>query len=131
VRMSRTFSSSRSGFTLVEILAALFFLAISIPAILGALSLSSRAAEIAERTSLAGELAENELSELVIAQTANGSLPQSRGEFPEYPGYRWDVTQETGNLSPTETLTIHVYFMVQGKERSIDLSTLISGTTTN
>src|SRR3954451_23967822 len=126
MKRRRSHRSLSGAFTFVEVLAALLFLAISIPAILGALSLSSRAAEIAERTSLAGELAENELSELVVAQATTGTLTETRGEFANFPGYRWEVTRETGSLSPTETLTMHVYFPVQGKERSLELSTLIS-----
>ena len=130
MRTSVKSQRSRGGFTFVEILASLLFLAISIPAILGALSLCSRAAEIAERTSLAGELAENQLSELVVAQGVSGSAAQSRGEFADYPGFRWDTTMETGTLAPSETMTIHVYFMVRGKERSVDLATVVSSTAT-
>jgi type II secretory pathway pseudopilin PulG len=120
--------SSAFGFTLVEVLAALLFLAVSIPAILGALSISSRAAEIAERTSLAGQLAENELGELIVAQSGTGRMAETRGEFTDNPGYRWEATQETGALSPSDMLTIRVFFQVQGKERSVALSTLLSST---
>ena len=51
-----------AAFTFVEILAALLFLALVVPTIVGALGVANRASEMAERSALAGELAQNKMS---------------------------------------------------------------------
>ena len=82
------------GFTFVEILAALIFLAVVIPAIVSALSLSGRAGEMTERSGAAGELAENKLNEMLTAdawQSAGNSASGDCGA--DWPGYRWEMAQ--------------------------------------
>ena len=65
---------SRGGFTFVEVLAALIFLAVVVPAIVTALTLSNKASEVTERSAAAGELAENKLNEMLTADAwQNGS----------------------------------------------------------
>jgi type II secretion system protein I len=125
---------SSAGFTLVEVLAALLFLAIAIPAILGAISASSRSAEAAERSAIAAQLAENQLSQFVVEQsnTTGGTMGTSgssgdRGDFgTDYPGYRWEMKQEPWTAAADLTqYTIQVFFSVRGQERSVELSTLV------
>src|SRR6266481_7750029 len=53
------------AFTLVEVLVAMTFLGILVPVIVSALSVATRASVSAERTTLAAQLAENKLSELL------------------------------------------------------------------
>ncbi len=78
-----------AAFTFVEILAALLFLAVVVPAIVGALSVANRASEMAERSALAGELAQNKMSEFLVGD-AWQSPPFTTGDFEGlYPGYRW------------------------------------------
>ena len=96
------------GFTFVEILAALIFLAVVIPAIVSALSLSGRASELTERGAAAGQLAENKLNEMLTAdawQTAGNSASGDCG--PDWPGYRWEMTQTPwtggGNVGGSST----------------------------
>jgi type II secretion system protein I len=124
---------SRAGFTLVEVLAALLFLAIAIPAIMGAISASSRSSEAAERTVIATQLAENQLSQLVVDQsnttggTTSSNSGSDRGDFgQDYPGYRWEMKQEPWTSAADLTqYTVQVFFSVKGQERSVELSTLI------
>jgi type II secretion system protein I len=120
--------NGNAGFTFVEILAALAFLAILIPTVMSALGISNRAAETAERTTTAAELGENQLNELII-----GNAWQSTGNSGDFgaawPGYRWQVSQDswTGDANnPMTQLTIHITFPVQGKDREIQISTLVS-----
>ena len=54
------------GFTFVEILAAMLFLGILMPVVIGALQVSNRAAVVSERSGVAGQLAENKLGELLL-----------------------------------------------------------------
>ena len=82
------------GFTFVEILAALMFLAVVVPAIVTALTLSNKASEVTERSAAAGALAENKLNEMLTAgawQTAGGTASGDCGA--DWPGYRWEMTQ--------------------------------------
>ena len=143
-------SSTAAGFTLVEILASLLFLAIAVPAIVGALGVASRASEVAERSSLAGNLAENKLNEFLVGN-AWQSAAQPAGDFgTDYPNYRWQMTTQTwaGNTTNTGTtsssatgsntlteLAVEVFYPVQGSEHSVRLTTLVarltSSTTTN
>jgi type II secretory pathway pseudopilin PulG len=120
-----------AAFTLVEVLAAMFFLAILIPTVLNALTLSNRASVIAERTDIAAQLAENKLNELLIDTTTNSSSGDTRGDFgDDWPGYRWELTRTNWDSSSSMTeLDISVYFTVQGREHSVRLSTLASQTT--
>jgi len=82
----------RAGFTFVEVLAALAFLGILIPVVLSAMTVSLRASEIAERSSVAAQLGENMLNEMIVENT--WSSAGTRGDFgQDYPGYRWQMTQ--------------------------------------
>ena len=122
------------AFTFVEILAALAFLGILVPVVISALMTANRAGVAAERSALAVTLAENQMAELIVgdAWTATGS----RGDFgTQWPGYRWELRQDTwnggnsgsfGDNAGMTQLTLSVFFPVQGQERSVTLSTLVS-----
>ena len=123
------------GFTLIEVLAALVFLAILVPAVVSALTISTRVSTLAERRSVATELAENQLNEELLANTwQSGAATQ--GDFgPAYPGYTWQMTQtswggagtgQAGGTSDMTQLTMEVTFPVQGQAQSVKLTTLVS-----
>lgn len=131
---STPYCKSRKGrtlraFTFVEILAAMVFLAILIPAILEGISLANRAAVISERTAVAVQLAENKLGELTVDNAwASG---ESSGDFGnDWPGYRWKSVQGSWDMDDMTTLDVEVSFSVQGQDRSVQLSTLVSATAT-
>jgi type II secretory pathway pseudopilin PulG len=113
------------AFTFVEILAAMLFLGILMPVVIGALQVSNRAAVVSERTAVAGQLAENKLAELLLDAgwtTASGS-----GDFgADWPGYRWEITKaDWANGTMTE-LQLAVLFNVQSQEHDVRLSTLVT-----
>ena len=82
------------GFTFVEILAALLFLALVVPAIVTALTLSNKASEFTERGGAAGALAENKLNEMLTADAWQAAGSAASGDCgPDWPGYRWEMTQ--------------------------------------
>lgn len=121
-----------SAFTLIEVLAALMFLAILLPVVIGGLSLSNRVSVFAERKEVAADLAENKLNGQLIGnawQTASNSS----GDFgPDYPGYRWEMTQESwqgDTVNLMTQLTMEVFYKVQGEEHSVRLATLVSANT--
>jgi type II secretory pathway pseudopilin PulG len=119
------------AFTFVEVFAAMVFLAILVPAIVQGLSIANRASVIAQRGAIAGQLAENKINEVKLA-VLSGSTSESRGDFgPDWPGYRWEMNQDTWNQDGSNTMTqlsVQVYYPVQGSERSVTLDTLVSGT---
>jgi Tfp pilus assembly protein PilV len=121
------------GFTFVEVLAALLFLAIVVPAIVQALTLANRASVMAERHAIAGELAENELNQMVI-DNAWSNAPATSGDFGTIaPGYHWTMTTNNwaaDTVNQMTELAIDVFYTVQGHEYSVHLSTLVSQPTT-
>lgn len=127
--------SHRAAFTFVEVLAALLFLAVVIPAVITALTVSNRASEIADRGNLAGELAENKLSELLIDNAWLTPAATSGTFGDDLPGYRWEMAVADWTADPANTvneLRVDVFYPVQGQERSVRLTTLVnpSGSTT-
>ena len=103
----------------------MLFLAILIPAILQVLTLSNRASEVSERNSVAAELAGNKLSDLTLNNL--WSTADAAGDFgDDWPGYRYQVTQSTWDIDSMTTLTVDVFYTVQGQERSVQLATLVS-----
>ena len=119
---------SRAGFTFVEVLAALVFLGILMPVVISALTVSNQAGVLANRSTSALQLAENQLHELLVTQTWNSGA--SRGDFGlAQPGYRWELQRRSWPLDEAVTeLTITVFFQAQGNERQIALTTLASET---
>jgi hypothetical protein len=122
------------AFTFVEVFAALVFLAILVPAIVEGLTLANRVSIVTERGSIAGELAENKMNEILLSSTgASSSVSKSNGDFgADYPGYRWETSTDTWDQDQTNTMTelnVDVFYPVQGAERSVRLTTLVSGTT--
>jgi len=114
-----------AGFTLVEVLASLAFLGALIPVVLSALMVANRAAVVAERSTIAAQIGENKLNEMVVEQTWSSS--GSRGDFgQDWPGYHWQLTQSTWTTGNMTELTMDVFFPVQGREQSIQLGTLAS-----
>lgn len=124
--MNARFSRLRAaGFTFVEILAAMVFLAILVPAVVEGITLASRVSEIAERSAIASELAQNKLNEFSL----NGvwATADSRGDFADdWPGYRWEFNQSTWEMDSMTQLDLTVFFTVQGQEQSVLLSTLVN-----
>ena len=121
---------SVAGFTLVEVLAAMAFLAILVPVLVSALSTANRGAITAERAARAAQLAESKLNELLIESTwSSGSNSGDFGE--DWPGYHWELQSiNWAENSEMTELTLLVYYPVQGQERSLELSTLALTATT-
>lgn len=111
------------AFTLVEILVTLVFLGVVLPAVVSALLLANRASVSADRSSLALQLAQNELSELLVGEAWASSA--GSGDFgADYPGYRWAFSQRTWPEGAMTELTLEVKYRVQGREESLRLVTL-------
>ena len=115
----------RHAFTFVEVLAAMVFLGILMPVVVSALMVANRAAVVAERSTIAAQLGENKLGELMLgdAWTSAGT----RGDFgTEWSGYRWQLTKATWESGAMTELTLDVFYKVQGTEHNARLSTLVN-----
>ena len=112
-----------AAFTLAEVLAALLFLAIVIPAAVEALHLASLAGEVAVRKGAAARVADRILNESLVLTnwntgTLSGTVTEGAQEF------RWTLTSRNWPVDAMELLTAEVKYSAQGRDYSVKLSTL-------
>jgi type II secretory pathway pseudopilin PulG len=122
-RRSQALCSRESAFTLAEVLAALLFLAIVIPAAVEALHLASLAGVVAARKGGAARVADRILNESIVTTnwntgTQNGTVTEGAQEF------RWTLTSQNWPVDAMELLTAEVKYSAQGRDYSVKLSTL-------
>ena len=120
------------GFTLAEVLAALVFMAIVIPAAIEGLSLAGRAGVVAARKNDAVLIADRILNETVVTSNWNQSA-QSGVVHQSGRDFRWTFKNEIWNQDPGQTglrlLSVEVSFTAQGQEIGTRLSTLVDTST--
>ncbi len=129
----RSAASSRStAFTLAEVLAALVFMAIVIPVAIEALSIASRAGEVAARKSEAALVAERVLAENIVTTNwdkavQNGLSRQGIRDF------KWTLRSEPWNEDSRQNdlrlLSVEVTYSAKGQDYSVKLSTLVDNAT--
>ncbi len=109
-------------------MAALVFMAIVIPVALEALSVASRAGEVAARKSEAAFIAERILTESIVTTNwdkavQNGQVRQGIRDF------RWTLRSEPWNEDPRQSelrlLSVEVTFAARGQDYGVKLSTLV------
>jgi type II secretory pathway pseudopilin PulG len=119
-----------AGFTLVEVLAALLFLAIVIPTAVQALHVATLSGEVAARKSAAARVADRVLSESIVMTNWTGG--SQNGTVTEGPvDYRWTLTSQTWPQDAMQLLTVEVKYPAQGKDYSVKMSTLANPQTLN
>jgi type II secretory pathway pseudopilin PulG len=117
----------RRGFTLVEALASIAFVAVVLPVALEGIRLASRTGRLANARLQAAQLAETKLGELAVTgDWLYGDLSDTFGD--DWPDFRWELTVENWAEDPEadtlQMLTLTVFFTVQGREYDVALSTL-------
>ncbi len=119
---------SVSGFTLAEVLAALLFMAIVIPAAIEGMHIASLAGTVAQRKGEAARVAQRLLTENLVTTNWNqgvqtGTLTEGQRQF------RWTVQNDPWNVDPNQNvirlLTAEVFFTAQNREYSVRMSTLM------
>jgi type II secretory pathway pseudopilin PulG len=114
-----------AAFTLVETMAALVFMAIVIPAVVEALHVASGAGEIAVRKGEAAHIADRVLNQsLVMTNWSTGPQSGVADEGPDE--FHWTLKSQNWPQDTMELLTANVSFSTQGREYSVELSTLAS-----
>jgi type II secretory pathway pseudopilin PulG len=116
----------RRAFTLVEVLAAMLFMAIVIPVAMQGLRVASLAGEVGQRKMVAARIANKLLNELKVTgqlqNTGQSGVVQESGLT-----YRWSVKDESWTEDPLVQMTLAtliVSFSAQGKTYDVRLSTL-------
>jgi hypothetical protein len=118
---------SRAAFTLAEVLAALLFMAIVIPAAIEGMHIASLAGTVAERKGEAARVAQRLLTESLITTNWNqavqtGNLTEGQRQF------RWTIQNDPWEQDPNQNvmrlLSVEVFFTAQNREYSVRLSTL-------
>jgi hypothetical protein len=124
-----------SAFTLAEVLAAMLFLAIVIPAAVEALHVASLAGEVAARKGVAARIGDRILNESIVTTnwnvgSQNGTIAEGAEEF------HWTLNNQNWPVDTTAAmrlLTAEVTFSAQGHDYSVMMSTLanvqVPGTT--
>lgn len=128
----RTTDNGRhSGFTLIECLAAIFLMAMVLPALnLGIAAAARSGGQARSRTEAAG-LAQSKISELMaFAQSHQLSETNLEGDFgPDWPNYHWKAVQTSWNNDPYPIgmlqLDVQVTWPVKNPTDSVTLSTLV------
>jgi len=117
-------NKSCAAFTLAEVLAAMLFLAIVIPAAVEAMHLASLAGEVAARKGAATRVADRILNEsLVMTNWSNGTQSGTTSEGAQE--FRWTLTSTAWTEdSGMQTVTAEVKYSAQGKDYSVKLNTL-------
>jgi len=114
----------RSGFTLIEVLAALLLVAIVLPAAMRGVGLAVEATARTQRHELAATLGTNKLNELIA--TGGWSSEAAEGDFGEdYPAYRWELIVEDWQGATVQLVELEVLWESRGSARSLSVSTLV------
>lgn len=117
-----------AAFTLAEVLAALLFMAIVIPAAVEGLHIASLAGTVAARKGEAARVAQRVLTESLVTTNWNqsvqsGTLTEGRRQF------RWTMRSDAWNQDPNQNairqLSVEVTFTAQNRDYSVRLSTLV------
>jgi Tfp pilus assembly protein PilV len=111
------------AFTLAEVLAAMLFLAIVIPAAVEAMHVASLAGEVAARKGVAARIADRILNESIVMTnwntgTQNGTVSEGAEQF------HWTLSNQNWRVNAMQLLTAEVKFSAQGHDYSVKLSTL-------
>lgn len=124
LRRARRPSTSAAGFTLVEVLAALLFMAIVIPVAVEALHIASLSGEVAVRKAQAARIADSVLNENIATTNWNqsglsGTVTQNGTQF------QWTLNNQLWLPdSMMELVTAEVKFSAGGRAYSVRLNTL-------
>jgi type II secretory pathway component PulJ len=128
VTMTGARKRSAAGFTLAEVLAALLFMAIVIPAAIEGMHIASLAGTVAERKGEAARVAQRLLTENLVTTNYNqavqsGNLTEGQRQF------RYTLQSDPWNQDPSQNvirlLSVEVFFTAQNREYSVRMSTLV------
>ena len=116
-------STFRTGFTLVEVLAALLLMAIIVPVTMQGLAVANRAGLLGQRKAAAMRVADRLLNELIVTGAAQQAATTGRITDGDT-SYPWSLTTENWAEDAMTVMTVQVTFTVQGENYTVSASTL-------
>ena len=130
-RQSNARNHSEAAFTLAEMLAALLFMAIVIPADLEGLQIASLAGTVAARKGEAARVAQRLLTESML--TTNWSQSVQSGTLTEgQRQFQWTIRNDPWNQDPNQNvmrqLTVEVIYTARNRDYAVRMSTLADST---
>jgi len=118
----------RAAFTLVELLAAMAFMAIVIPVALQGLQIANRAGVVAQRKAVATRVLDSVLTEYTAMSQTTGA--KQKGSVLEGAiDYQWTIQVQPWKEDQMRVVTAEVTYPVQGRNYKLQASTLVSMTT--
>lgn len=127
-RQADAVERARAAFTLVEVLAALAFMAIVIPVAVDGLRIANLAGQVGQRKAAAARIADRMLNELAV--TGQFQSPTQSGTVQEgVTAFQWSMRSEPWPMDSMRLVTVQVNFPVQGREYNVRLSTLVDNST--
>lgn len=127
--------SSRSGFTLIEVVAALAILVLFLVPILGGVTRGLQSVDSAGKRARALELAQDKMTEIEMLPLPDFEGVEDGDFGKDYPGYRWEVeTVKSPDIQLMEMyldqlkgMEVHlrVYWEEGGMEKHIQISTIL------
>ncbi len=118
--------ATHTGFTLIEVLAALVILGIVLPVAMRGVSLSLAAASNAKHMNVAAQLADQKLNEVVL--TGDWQQNGLSGDFnPDHPDYRWTLQTQQRDYGLDE-VRVQVSWTQRGQQYNFAASTLVYDT---
>jgi Tfp pilus assembly protein PilV len=128
VAMKGARSRSTAGFTLAEVLAALLFMAIVIPAAIEGMHIASLAGTVAQRKGEAARVAQRLLVENLVNTNSSqsvqsGTLTEGQRQF-NYT-MRSDPWSRDTSQNVIRQLSVEVKFTAQNRDYSVRMSTLV------
>jgi len=127
ISQTRAIKRARRAFTLAEVLAAMMFMAIVIPVAVQGLRIASLAGEVSQRKIVAARIGNKVLNELKVTgqlQSGGQSGVVQEGGLQ----YKWSVQNKTWTENantPMMLATLTVTYAAQGKNYTVQLSTLL------
>jgi type II secretion system protein I len=116
-----------SAFTLVELLAAMVFMAIVIPVAVQGLRIATRAGEVAQRKAVAARVLDKVLNEYVaMSANQNGSGKLNGTESENGIDFKWKMKVENWSQdNAMRTVWAEVSYPSQGRSYTVEASTLV------
>jgi type II secretory pathway pseudopilin PulG len=118
----------QAAFTFAEVLAALVFMAIVIPVAMEGLQVANRAGVVAQRKGVAAQLADGMLNDLIVTNGWRTVRPSGTFSQDLLKGYRWVTENDMWTDDAMRLVSVEVFYMVQSREYSVRLSTLVQDT---
>ncbi len=114
----------RFAFTLVELLAAMAFMAIVIPVAMEGLRIANRAGQVGQRKAMAARVADRVLNEYVVMSQNRGAAQKGTVEEGAFE-FVWNIRADNWREDSMRVVTAEVTYPVQGQNYSVRASTLL------